>query len=196
MPLTGGSVVIESGPSPTTSAASPPLHKSVESRASTKVRHALTGDILTAGSQTVTAGGTDARASTDDVHIQIRGSLAPPLLTLAAKRLQSTANLDGSCGSLTAAGETMIANGTLTLPGLPSVEIDSHPEPNTVLIDTPGIRVVANERIVTGSGTNKQSLTVNAIHVYLTNVNLLGIGTMTGDLIVAQSRAEACCGQA
>jgi hypothetical protein len=65
-----------------------------------------------------------------------------------------------------------------------------------VLLDSQllGIKIVLNEQIVTGDGVNTRGLTVNAIHIYLTDVEIAGIGIVTGDIIIAQSKAQRHCG--
>jgi hypothetical protein len=48
--------------------------------------------------------------------------------------------------------------------------------------------VVLNEQIATGDGVHATALTVNMIHLYLTDPIL---GTPTGDIVVASATAAA-----
>jgi hypothetical protein len=93
---------------------------------------------------------------------------------------------------LAAAGTTTLVGATASLLGA-SLAVEAHPLPNTILVNTLGIKVVLNEQIVSGDGVTGLSITVNAIHVYLTNVNVAGVGILNGDIIVAQSKAERNC---
>jgi hypothetical protein len=54
-------------------------------------------------------------------------------------------------------------------------------------------KIVLNEQVVTGDGATKLSLTVNTIHICLVNVNIAGIGVLSGDIVIAQSKAQRNC---
>ena len=65
---------------------------------------------------------------------------------------------------------------------------DVSPAPNTQLT-VPGVGyVVFNEQIVNGDGVHTAALTVNMIHVYLTDPVL---GTPTGDIVVGAATSSA-----
>jgi len=65
---------------------------------------------------------------------------------------------------------------------------DGPPAPNT-RVSLPGVGyVVLNEQILSSDGVHTTDLTVNMIHVYLTDPVL---GTPTGDIVVANARSAA-----
>jgi hypothetical protein len=53
--------------------------------------------------------------------------------------------------------------------------------------------VVLNEQIP-ALGLHVQGVTVNAIHVYLNGLVVSGVGTLTGEIVIGQSRAQVYCG--
>ena len=64
---------------------------------------------------------------------------------------------------------------------------DVAPAPNTQ-VDLPGVGyVVLNEQLPTGDGVHSTGLTVNMIHVYLTDLS----GTPTGDIVVGTAQSAA-----
>jgi hypothetical protein len=116
-------------------------------------------------------------------------------LGLDATVVQSTADVAGACGVLGATGTTTLINASANVLTVGLLPIDANPAPNTVLVDVPalGIKIVLNEQVVTGDGPTKLSLAVNAIHIYLVNVNIAGIGILSGDIVIAQSKAQRNC---
>lgn len=201
IPAAGNGVSVQSGPLPIAAGSAPPPFSNSNSAASSTVTSAQTGQILKTGVLTVNAssnvpGGSDVSADATVNSVDLDVTSLTPLLTLNATVVQSTANIGGSCGALTRTGTTTLASATGTLLGNPLPAIQSSPPPNTVLLDTLGIRVVLNEQFSGGDGVNNASLTVNAIHVYLTNVNVAGVGVLNGDIIIAQSHAQEQCGGA
>ncbi len=54
--------------------------------------------------------------------------------------------------------------------------------------------MVLNEQVESGNGIDSLTLTVSAIHVEL-DIVLPGIGTLTGDIYIARSRATSLCGE-
>ncbi|HWF07970.1 MAG TPA: DUF11 domain-containing protein [Bryobacteraceae bacterium] len=109
------------------------------------------------------------------------------LVGLTADVIQSSASAGGNCGALTSTGSTVLANAKLN-----GVTLTASAAPNTVLLDAGGIRIVLNEQIAAGNGTTDTSLTVNAIHISLTNAPI-GLGLLGGDIIIAQSKASMHC---
>ena len=64
---------------------------------------------------------------------------------------------------------------------------DEAPTPNTQ-VNLPGVGyVVLNEQLPTGDGVHSTGLTVNMIHVYLTDLS----GTPTGDIVVGTAQSAA-----
>jgi len=201
VPLLGGDVDLDLGPLPTASgsAVDPNTYSDSDTALSASVSLPALGSILSTGVLTVNADGdlandtTSSDATVDDLGIFIVGALQ--LLTITADTVVSTADISGECGvsGLTATGTTTIegagVGGTLGV----GLSIDASPPPNTVLLDLLGIRVVLNEQIVSGDGVNSRGITVNAIHVDLTNTILTLIGALSGDIIIARSQAQVLC---
>lgn len=135
-----------------------------------------------------------ANASTrvDNASVSVVGNL--PLVTLSADIIEANARISGICGSgLNLALGSRIVNGTLSGTMIPDLTIDADVAANTVLLDQAGIRIVANEQLANGNGTLRQSASVNAIHVTLSNVELAGLGVLNGEIIIAHSAAEMLC---
>ena len=199
VPAVGNGVLVQSGPLPIAAGTAPPPFSDSNSVASSTVSAAPTGQILKTGVLTVNAssnvpGGNDVSADATVNTVDLDVTSVTPLLTLNATIVQSTANIGGSCGALTAVGTTTLASATGTLLGNPLPSIQSNPPPNTVLVNTLGIRVVLNEQFFGGDSVSNRSLTVNAIHVYFNNVNVSGVGVLNGDIIIAQSHTQRECG--
>ncbi|MDQ3276658.1 MAG: hypothetical protein M3Q39_16910 [Actinomycetota bacterium] len=107
----------------------------------------LTADVLTAR----TRGTADplrarSRASAAGVNA-VEGTLTADLIVS-----RCTADADGVRGSTTLVGASLL--------GAPAVDLT--PEPNTVLLDALGVRIVLNEQIVTDGGNQ---IVVNAVHI-------------------------------
>ncbi len=134
-------------------------------------------------------------ASNATVH-DLGISLVPvaTLLSLHADEVQSSAAVNGTCGTaLTATGSTTLVNagtgGTLGL----GLQIGATVPPNTVLLNLLGVRVVLNEQIVGGDGITSRSMSVNAIHISVQNSLLGPLGRLTGDIVIAHSNAQVVC---
>ncbi|KAB2834473.1 MAG: DUF11 domain-containing protein, partial [Candidatus Dadabacteria bacterium] len=154
-----------------------------------------TGVLATSASSVIANDNTSADATVDNLSLSVVGALQ--VLSIGADTVVSTADVSGDCGtgSLTATGATTIENGSAggTL-GI-GLTISSSPPPNFELINLLGIRVVLNEQIVTGDGVTSRGITVNAIHVDLTNTVLSLLGVLSGDIIIAQSQAQVQCNE-
>ena len=201
VPLLGGGVDIDLGPVPTASGSGvdPDTYSDSDTLASASVSLVPLGDILSTGVLTVNADGdlandtTSADATVDDLGVFIVGALT--LLSITADTVGSTADVSGECGvsDLEATGTTTIegasVGGTLGL----GLNIDVNPPANFELLNALGIRVVLNEQIVTGNGTDSRGITVNAIRIDLTDTILTLLGTLSGDIIIAQSQAQVFC---
>jgi uncharacterized repeat protein (TIGR01451 family) len=202
LPLLGSGIQVTSGPLPQVAGSAPAAYAKSGSALSASVSTALTGSILQTGVLSVSASSqvpaavhTAGGAVTNQVALDLGHVL--PLLTLDADVVQSAAAVDGTCGSsLVATGSADLANavagGSLGL----GLTVASHPGPNTVLLDIAGVKIVLNEQFTTGNGTTSRGLTVNAVHVYLQNALLSGLGVLSGDIVISQSHANVQCGAA
>jgi uncharacterized repeat protein (TIGR01451 family) len=199
LPLLGSGLRVASGPFPQVSGSAPPAYSKSARALSAAVSTPLTGRILKTSILDVDASSAmpaATRTGADAVVAQVALSLGHllPLLALDAAAISSAAVIDGTCGSsLTASGSSDLANarigGSLGL----GLSVASHPAPNTVLLNVAGIKVILNEQIRSGDGTMASALTVNAVHVSLQNSLVSGIGVLSGDIVIAQSRAAVQC---
>ena len=197
----GGGIGISAGPVPTASGTAPPDYIDGDNVDELDVTNPSTGNILSTDIITVNASSdiandnTSSDATVDGLGVSIVGVL--PLLTIGADTVVSTADVSGDCsgGTLTAAGTTTIegagVGGTLGL----GLTIDVNPTPNFELINLLGIRVILNEQIITGDGVNSRGITVNAIHIDLSDTILSLIGALSGDIVIAQSQAQVQCNE-
>ncbi|HZF13848.1 MAG TPA: DUF11 domain-containing protein [Thermoanaerobaculia bacterium] len=200
LPLFGSGIPIGGSPMPTVSGAAPPAFNQSGNLPSSGISTALTGTILGSGSILVHASsgvpGADTAAADATVHnLAFRLGQLVSQLNLGADLAASTASLTGSCaGGPVASGTTTLTNGRLsgTLAG-GGLNLPASPAPNTVLLNNPGVRIVANEQIPTTT-PGVQGLTVNALHFTLSSLGLTGIGALSGDVVIAQSHAEIHCG--
>ncbi len=104
------------------------------------------------------------------------------LLSLTAQAVASSATASCSAGSVVFTGSSTLTNVAVGgAVGSPSVV--ANPAANTILLNVLGVRIVLNEQIPSGN-----TFTVNAIHVTLNNAVLSGLGVLSGDIYVAQSR--------
>jgi hypothetical protein len=120
-----------------------------------------------------------AQASSTDQQVSLLGGL----ITATTVASSASAAIKGSNTGTTSGSTTLT---TATVLGLP---VSVNPAPNTT-INLPGIgRVVLNEQ--SSSITASQaSMHVNAIHVYVTLANLLGL-PVGAQIIVGHSEATA-----
>jgi hypothetical protein len=143
--------------------------------------------VLTAkASSTGPGGGAHGEATVDDLNLALVGGLN--LAGLTADAVTSTADVSGCCGNIVRSGSTSIVNAHLS-GALANLSIGDEIAPNTELINAGGLRIVLNEQITTATG-----ITVNAIHVTLNAfVVSAAIGSLSGDIIIAQSKADTQC---
>jgi uncharacterized repeat protein (TIGR01451 family) len=197
VPLLGGGVPIASGPLPAIAGSAPPSYDRQQTQAAVAVGGLLgLGNLLTTGLLTVNADSNvpaanqaHARAEADDASLLVAG-----LLQLSATTIVADASITGSCGSsLTAAGSTRFAGATVGGLAGNGLSIAANPAPNTELLNLLGIRVVLNEQTAVGDGTAKETLTVNALHIYLSNTVASLIGALSGDIVVSHAQAALDC---
>jgi uncharacterized repeat protein (TIGR01451 family) len=196
LPLLGGGVTIGSGPLPTISGSAPPTYDHTASLANAAVTSGLLGNILSTGVLTVRADSSLTTSNESHAHSEVDNPNlgVSSLLTVAATMIVSDAAIGGSCGStLTAVGSSNLAGvnlgGTLGL----GLAVPVNPTPNTVLLNLLGIKIVLNEQTVIGDGVNTKALTVNALHVNLSNTLLSLLGALSGDIVIAHSQASVNC---
>ncbi len=135
-----------------------------------------TGLINTSADGTILPDGTIQSTAMADVH---DASLLGGLITADEVKAVSTTTHDGSSFQTSAAGSTFV---NLVVAGIPIV---ANPEPNTQINLLGFGTVVLNEQI-TRVKSNSASLTVNMIHVTITQANILGIPVGT-QIIVAHA---------
>jgi hypothetical protein len=194
----GPTVNITSGPTPATSGSAPLAYNNTDTLISVAVLATETGQVLATGAMTAhatssvpTTDSVSADATVNNLDLDVVSLLQ--LLTINADSVQATASVTGPCGGpLTATGTTTLTNPTATSLGI-GLSISANPPPNTVLVNTGSVYVVLNEQIPGGDGVTGSSLTVNAIHITLTNVNLGVIGTLSGEIIIAHASSELLC---
>lgn len=200
VPLLGGGIPITLGEQPSAGGSAPPAYNigPIDS-ASLSVSNGLTGQILSTGVVSVSAAssvpdetGAVATATINDLDTQLVGALIAELLTIGATTVQSTASIEGDCGALTASGGAVFEDAQIGGVIGGGQAIPDNPQANLVLLDTLGIRVVVNEQIVTGDGVLTRGLEVNALHISI-DVSLLGIGALSGDIVLGHSEAAVEC---
>jgi hypothetical protein len=198
LPLLGPVLQVTSGPLPTVSGNAAPAYNYTQQLASAKVTAATNvlgiGAVLQAGllqvdaeSQVPATNEVFAAATVAALQLKLAGLL--PFLGLQADAISSRAQLVCPC---TAGQPAMTATSNLANAQLNLANIPSQPTPNTVLVNLAGLRVVLNEQILTVSGSSTD-LTVNAIHITLDVLPVQGLGLVSGEIIVAQSRAHLTC---
>lgn len=91
----------------------------------------------------------------------------------------------------TLVGSSVFSNLSLTVLGAPTLSLGANAQvgANFVAYDLLGLKVTLNEQQSFSNGSSFQSLITNALHINFNNF-LLGGRTVTGDVIVGQSRAS------
>ncbi len=198
LPIVGGGVTVTSGPVPQVGGTAPGPYAQSTSLASVAASSSLTGPLLSTGVINVSATSpvpatnqAAASAEVDNPSLGIVGNLQ--LLTLSAGQISSSAQIAGTCGTaLTTTGSSQLTGAKLG-GALASGAVNATPAANTELLNILGIRVVLNEQTVAGDGVTTSSLTVNAVHVYIANALLTGLGVLSGDVVIAHSQASLDC---
>ncbi len=224
--LVPASVDVGSGPLPEVSGSSPPVFNipgsvlSVDESAGIQLGlpglPATTLGLLSTGTINVLTTGDDSTPEADsstsiqDLDLTIVEAVPAVLdlfLGISASLVESTASAGGTCGALTTSGDTTLTNAALAsdIGGLAGIvgALDVSPAANTVLFDAAilggQLRIVLNEQIETGDGLTSAGITVNAIHVTLSGIelpilSLLGqLLDINGEVIIGQSVAEVDC---
>ncbi|WP_191621224.1 DUF11 domain-containing protein [Marinihelvus fidelis] len=214
-------VVVTSGPIPSVTGQAAPAFDESDSLASVSVGASIASilgtDLLTileTGLLEVTTEGdvspyVDSSSTVNGVDLNLGSDILlglTLLLGLDADTIGSTASIGGSCGALAPSGATLLENAVLSGTVASAVGIDglvqATPAPNTILLagdvdigggDIVDIMVILNEQVVGGDGVTSSSITVNAIRVVASGLDIgLGLG-LDAEIIIGQSTASADC---
>jgi hypothetical protein len=168
--LLAGNVPVNSGPLPQVSLPAAGGGPFTKSAASATVPMLLSAGVLTVSTSGRNLGSHRGTATSSASVANVK--LGAGQLTATVVKSSCTASGPGSTGSTTVLGTN--------LPGL-----SANPAPNTV-IAVPGLgSVTFNEQIRSNTPGVRTSITVNAIHVRLTNA------LAAGDIIISHSRCVA-----
>jgi uncharacterized repeat protein (TIGR01451 family) len=187
---------VKVSPTPVAAGEAPPAYDRQEEVASATIETTLgtfvrTGVVeVAARSEAPGTAATTAAATVHDLD-----ALQGGLVRLVAAEVRSSAEIRGACDSgLAAAGGTELVGAHLLVGGiLPTqLTLTGSPGPNTVVFDQLGVRVVLNEHGVSGNGTGAAAVSVNAIHVYLSDFLVAG-QLVSGDLVIGHTEAAVEC---
>src|SRR5437667_70870 len=132
-------------------------------------------EVVTTGSIGSGSASAQSSATAEQVNL-LNGTVAAQAVVA-----MSTSTADGSTATSTAEGSTLIG---LSING--STPVDVTPPANTT-IPIPGGAVILNEQIFEGDGVHTSALTVNMIHVVLTDSLT---GTITADIVVSSAHSD------
>lgn len=190
----GGLLGISVGPAPAVNGLAPnPFTLSqttLSAHASTAGIASLTTGVLHAAAQSdITSlsltGTTFAASRVDDLSLRIvPGLLTPDLLRLTAGTISSTAQLTFNGTQVVASGASSLEDAGLSVAGVGSHNLFAAAEPNTVLLDALGLRIVLNEQILTTIG-GTSTFEVNAIRITARGP----LQTVDADVVFAHSAA-------
>jgi hypothetical protein len=214
VPLLGDGVDVPLAETPTVSGIAPPDYNNQNEVTTVPLSTVLTGNILNTGAihvnassdirdiaATETAAYTYADSSVDDLAVSVVGAI--PIISITADAVETTAKVSRvlAGGTIVPVGTSNFVNLVIKIAGV-SIPVPLNPPPNfevplvgTILEYVAGVRIVLNEQIGTltdnGDSTFTRNLQVNAIHIYTgTGITLTGIGVLTGELVVADSKAD------
>lgn len=154
----------------------------------------LSGDLFSTSASTSFVPSAAGSANAASTISNLALVLATINTSLSADLIASTAELDK------AANQTVTATGTTTLVGANLsvlgnvISLAAAPAPNTVVFNAGGIFVVLNEQVFNNTPNGPACIPLctdnfftSAIRISLTNVNLVGVGVVNGNIIVANS---------
>lgn len=189
-----GLLGISVGPLPAVNGASPTpfslAQTTLSAHASATGVASLTTGVLHAAAQSdintlSLIGTTTAFSQVDDLSLRIvPGFLAPDLIRFSADTISSNARLSFDGTRVTASASSLIENAGLSVAGIGSLSVFAAAEPNTVLLDTLGLRIVLNEQILTTVG-DLTSLEVNALRITIRGP----LQAVDSDIVIAHSAA-------
>lgn len=198
------------GPVSPANGSAPPAYDNESSLASASADVALGSDFL--GSYTLgidtgllvseasgtTAGTPQAYGSATINDLGLAVNLLPgffpaqALGALGASTIQATSLITAD-GGLSATGTMIIEDLNFTGLLVGGILVDlgavATADPNTVLLDFAGLKIILNEQLTFGDGTTSLGLTTNAIHILLDEF-AFGLNLLSGDIIIASATAE------
>ncbi|MGI4943169.1 MAG: choice-of-anchor P family protein [Janthinobacterium lividum] len=189
-PPVGLSITAISGPLPSVSGTAPVAYNNIQSAVSAVVTGVLSTGLLTVNAFSNVDGLLGSRLTSATATVNSLAVSILSVLGLTADTVQSFAQIVGGPGSLVSTGTTNISNLRLNGIAIATAAV----APNTVLLNVGGVTVTLNEQVMTGSGTNNESLLVNAIDVQLSNVAQPIVGDifnrsnlLNGSILIGQS---------
>ncbi len=111
------------------------------------------------------------------------------ILSLSASVIEANAAVSGDFGALQTVGGAQLSDVSLKVLGQ-SLQVHASAAPNTVLFDALGVRVVLNEQVVTGDGSEFSSIAVTAMRITFNNV-LAGLSLLNGEIRIGHASASA-----
>jgi hypothetical protein len=132
-------------------------------------------EVVTTGSIGPHCASAQSSATAEQVNL-VNGTVAAQVVVA-----MSSSTADGSTATSSSEGSTILG---LSING--SAPVDVTPSANTT-IPIPGGAVILNEQILEGDGVHTSALTVNMIHVTLTDPVT---GTITADIIVSSAHSD------
>lgn len=161
------------------------------------VRQTLdTGLLLTSAQSSLPVQSGSARATVNDLSTRLGtvflGNFTS-LLSINASEVVSRSQV-GAIGGANASGFTSIAGLVISGAALGGLVIDGsafvNPDPNTILLDLLGLRIVLNEQTPIGAQTaTSAGISTNAIRLIFNSFSIGG-GLLSGDVIIAHSEAQ------
>ncbi len=200
VPFSGSPVTLDLGLVGDSAGQAPPHYLFSASKSGFAVTLAEAGEVLSSSMLSSAAAGTvevtphlSSRADAEDLAILIGGP--SPLFTISAQGVAAEASMSGPCGdALGGSGTTTLSGATIGGSLGSGLTVPNSPMPDTVLLDQDGVRVVLNERSLTGSGFGSLRLAVTAIHIELDEVLIPGVGLLSGEIVVGHAEADLVCG--
>ncbi len=125
-----------------------------------------------------------ASSLVDDLNVFLVPLLVGSAVTISADTVGSNSVANGDFGSLTAIGDMTFENLVISVFGV-NLSIPVAPDPNTVLYDMDGIKIVLNQQFSSVSDSDA-FITTNAIVVELNDVEGI-LGLVSGNVIIAHS---------
>lgn len=162
----------------------------------TGVRQTLdTGLLLTSAQSSLPVQSGSAAATVNELSARLGtvflGSFTS-LVSISAGEVISRSRV-GANGGANASGFSSIAGLTISVATLGVIANNAtfiNPDPNTVLLDALGLRIVLNEQTPLGAQTaTSAGISTNAIHLIFNSFSIGG-GLLSGDIIIAHSEAQ------
>ena len=191
--LLGVNGSITSGPTPTAAGTAPAAYSDANSLLSLTISNLISTGLLNATASSNVDGSAGAKFASADASVDQLGLSILGALGIGAGVIESSADVMGDYGALSANGATVITG--LSLNSIPILNLSTTPD--FVLLNALGITVTLNEQVESGDGIGSAGMAVNAIHITLNNVPYLWNlqpSLLNGDIIIAHSQAELYAG--